>query len=90
MTKKELVSLVSKDTKVSSKQISEILDKFLDVLVETASKEDRVHVSIGTFTVVERAARVGRNPQNGKPIQIPKSTTLKFKASKAVKDLLNK
>lgn len=89
MTKKELVSLVSKETSVSTKQTTEVLDSFFDVFMKNVAKE-RIHLPIGTFTVSHRKARTGRNPQNGKPIHIPASKALKFKVSKSVKDELNK
>lgn len=89
MTKKELISLVSKDTNVSAKQTAEVLDSFFNVFMENVSKE-KIHLPIGTFTVSHRAARTGHNPQNGKPINIPASKALKFKVSKTVKEELNK
>ena len=47
-------------------------------------------VGFGTFEVTERAARVGKNPQNGKEISIPACKTPKFKAGKALKDEVNR
>ena len=46
-------------------------------------------VGFGTFEVTERAARVGKNPQNGKEISIPACKAPKFKAGKALKDAVN-
>ncbi len=89
MTKKELVNLVSKNTNVSVKETSEVLDSFFDLIVKKVS-EDKINLPIGTFKLATRKARVGRNPQNGKEIQIPASKNLKFRASKAVKEELNK
>lgn len=89
MTKKELTNLVSKDINISAKQTAEIIDSFFAIFMENVSKE-RIHLPIGTFTVSNRKARTGRNPQNGKPIQISASKTLKFKVSKSVKEELNK
>lgn len=47
-------------------------------------------VGFGTFEVTERAARVGKNPQNGKEISIPACKAPKFKAGKALKDEVNR
>ena len=47
-------------------------------------------VGFGTFEVSERAERTGRNPQIGKEMVIPASKAPKFKAGKALKDLINK
>ena len=46
-------------------------------------------VGFGTFEVAERAERTGRNPQTGKDIVIPASKSPKFKAGKALKDIVN-
>lgn len=89
MTKKELVNLVSKNTNVSVKDTNVVLDNFFDVIVKKVSDE-KINLPIGTFKLATRKARVGRNPQNGKEIHIPASKNLKFRASKAVKEVLNK
>nr|MCR5830791.1 HU family DNA-binding protein [Lachnospiraceae bacterium] len=47
-------------------------------------------VGFGTFEVSKRAARTGRNPQTGKEMKIAASKAPKFKAGKALKDLVNK
>ena len=47
-------------------------------------------VGFGTFEVSKRAARTGKNPQTGEAIKIPASKAPKFKAGKALKDLVNK
>ena len=46
-------------------------------------------MGFGTFEVSERAAREGRNPQTNEPLQLPASKAPKFKAGKALKDMLN-
>ena len=46
-------------------------------------------VGFGTFEVAERAARTGRNPQTGADMEIPASKSPKFKAGKALKDIVN-
>lgn len=89
MTKKELVNLVSKSTNISVKDTNVVLDSFFDLIVKNVSDE-KINLPIGTFKLATRKARVGRNPQNGKEIQIPASKNLKFRASKAVKEELNK
>jgi len=55
------------------------------------SKKDAENqlVGFGTFEVSSRAAREGRNPQSGKPMKIAASKAPKFKAGKALKDMLN-
>ena len=56
----------------------------------TARLGDKVQlVGFGTFEVSERAAREGRNPQTGETMEIKASKTPKFKAGKALKDVVN-
>ena len=47
-------------------------------------------MGFGTFEVAKRAARKGKNPQTGEAIKIAASKSPKFKAGKALKDLVNK
>jgi DNA-binding protein HU-beta len=46
-------------------------------------------VGFGTFAIKERAARTGRNPQTGQPIEISAAKVPSFKAGKALKDAVN-
>ena len=63
---------------------------FEDVVSEELQKGEKVQiVGFGTFEVSERAAREGRNPQTGETIMIAASKTPKFKAGKALKDMVN-
>ena len=58
--------------------------------IEAIKKGDQVVlVGFGTFSVKDRAARTGRNPQTGQPIQIAAAKIPSFKAGKALKDALN-
>ena len=66
------------------------LKAFVDVVSEEMKKGEKVQlVGFGTFEVSERAAREGRNPQTGETMTIAASKTPKFKAGKALKDLVN-
>ena len=63
---------------------------FTDVVAEELKKGEKIQlVGFGTFEVSERAARTGRNPQTGKEMNIPASKAPKFKAGKALKDMIN-
>ena len=66
------------------------LKAFTDVVAEELKKDGKVQlVGFGTFEVSSRAAREGRNPQSGAPMKIAASKAPKFKAGKALKDMLN-
>ena len=62
----------------------------VEAVADSLKKGDSVSlVGFGTFTVKDRAARTGRNPQTGEPIQISAARVPSFKAGKALKDAVN-
>jgi len=90
MNKAELVSAMAEKTELSKKDAEAALKAFTDVVAEELKKGEKIQlVGFGTFEVSERAARTGRNPQTGKEMTIPASKSPKFKAGKALKDLVN-
>ena len=67
-----------------------VLKAFIDVVSEELQKGEKIQlVGFGTFEVVERAAREGRNPLTGAKMKIKASKAPKFKAGKALKDVVN-
>ena len=91
MTKQELVkSATAKIENATQKDVSIVLDSILESIKEELVKGGKVTlVGFGSFEVVDRAARTGRNPKDGSTIQIPASKSPKFKASKNFKDVVN-
>ncbi|MBR1478458.1 MAG: HU family DNA-binding protein [Lachnospiraceae bacterium] len=90
MNKSELVAAISDNAKISKKDAEKAVKAFTEVVTKALKKGDKVQlVGFGTFEVVKRAAREGRNPQTGKPMKIKASKAPKFKAGKAFKDALN-
>ena len=90
MNKTELVAAVAEQTELSKKDAEAALKAFIDVVSEELKKGEKVQlVGFGTFEVSERAAREGRNPQTGETMEIKASKTPKFKAGKALKDMMN-
>ena len=90
MNKTELVSAMAEQAGVSKKDAEKTLKAFTDVVADELKKGGKVQlVGFGTFEVSERAAREGRNPQTGKAMKIKASKAPKFKAGKALKDMLN-
>ena len=91
MNKAELVAAMAEKTELSKKDAEAALKAFTDVVAEELKKGEKIQlVGFGTFEVSERAAREGRNPQTGAVMKIPASYAPKFKAGKALKDLVNK
>ncbi|HIT90022.1 MAG TPA: HU family DNA-binding protein [Candidatus Merdenecus merdavium] len=90
MNKTELVAAIAEKTELSKKDAEKALKAFTDVVAEELQKGEKIQlVGFGTFEVTERAAREGRNPQNGQPMKIAASKAPKFKAGKALKDMVN-
>ncbi len=90
MNKTELVAAMAEQTNLSKKDAEAALKVFIDVVSEELKKGEKVQlVGFGTFEVSERAAREGRNPQTGETMEIKASKTPKFKAGKALKDMMN-
>ena len=91
MNKTELVAAIAEKTELSKKDAEKALKAFTDVVTEEVTKGGKIQLVVfGTFEVSERAAREGRNPQTGKTIKIAASKAPKFKAGKALKDVVNK
>ena len=90
MNKTELVAAVAEQAGLSKKDADAAVKAFTDVVAEALKAGDKIQlVGFGTFEVSERAAREGRNPRTGETMTIEASKTPKFKAGKALKDLVN-
>ena len=90
MNKTELVAAMAEQTNLSKKDAEAALKAFIDVVSEELKKGEKFQlVGFGNFEVSERAAREGRNPQTGETMEIKASKTPKFKAGKALKDMMN-
>lgn len=89
MNKKDIIKKVAENTGMTQKDVTVIVDAFVDAVMDSI-KDGKVSISgFGTFEVVERAARIGRNPKTGLEIEIPASKSPKFKPAKAFKDFVN-
>ncbi len=81
MNKAELVDAIASKAGLSKADAKKALDAFVDTTSEALKKGDRVAlVGFGSFSVSERGARTGRNPQTGQPITIKAKKVVKFKA----------
>lgn len=90
MNKAELIAAVAENADMTKKDAEKAVKAFIDVVTEELKKGEKVQVvGFGTFEVVERAAREGRNLHTGAPLMIAASKAPKFKAGKALKDALN-
>ena len=90
MNKTELVAAISEQANISKKDAEAALKAFTDTVAAELKKGEKIQlVGFGTFEVSERAAREGRNPQTGETMKIEASKAPKFKAGKALKDMVN-
>ena len=90
MNKTELIAAVAEKAELSKKDAEKAVKAFTDVVSEELVNGGKIQlVGFGTFEVSERAAREGRNPRSGEVMNIPASKTPKFKAGKALKDMVN-
>ena len=90
MTKTELVNSMAEKAGLSKADTEKALKAFVESVTDALKQEDKISlVGFGTFSVGERAARTGKNPQTGAALQIPAAKVPKFKAGKALKDAVN-
>ncbi|MCH2213569.1 MAG: HU family DNA-binding protein [Flavobacteriales bacterium] len=87
MNKAELVEAMAEDAGLSKADAKKALDGFINTTTAALKKGDRVAlVGFGSFSISERAARKGRNPQTGKEINIAAKKVVKFKAGADLSD----
>jgi len=90
MNKSELIDAMAEHSGLSKVDSERAYKAFVETIKTTLAKNEQVNlIGFGTFLVRERAARVGRNPQTGKSIDIPASKNPSFKAGKALKDAVS-
>lgn len=86
MTKSELIEIVAKQANLTKKGAREAIDGFLNEIIRKLQKGDKIVVSgFGTFKVNKVKDKKGRNPQTGASIVIKGHRTVRFIASKALK-----
>jgi len=90
VNKAELIDAVAEGADISKAAATRAVDTVISNITDSLKKGDQVTlVGFGTFSVKDRAARTGRNPRTGEPINIPASKNPSFKAGKALKDAVN-
>lgn len=90
MTKQELINAIAADhDDLTKSKVADVVASLFDTVSGALGKGDKVAwPGFGSFTVAERAARKGRNPQTGAPINIPATKVVKFRAASKLKDSL--
>jgi len=87
MTKAELIAAMAAEADVTKAAAAQALEAFTGAVGKELKKNGKLGlVGFGTFSVVKRKAREGRNPQTGKKIKIAAKKVVKFKAGEALAD----
>ena len=91
MTKAELVAVMADGACITKAAAAKALDAFFAAVPKELKKSGKLSfVGFGTFSVLKRKAREGRNPQTGKTIKIAAKKVVKFKAGKELAGKVNK
>src|ERR687888_2335213 len=86
MTKAELVARIAQAAEVTKRQAEQVVDTFLESIQTALNRgESLTLVGFGTFSVLARACRKGRNPRTGQDIMIPARKTAKFSAGERIR-----
>ncbi|UCG93965.1 MAG: HU family DNA-binding protein [Candidatus Aerophobus sp.] len=87
MNKAELVEEVADQTGLTKRVSREAVDAMISAITDSLAREERVTlVGFGSFQVMQRKARRGRNPQTGRELQIPAKKVPKFKAGRGLRE----
>ena len=90
MTKAELVARVAQRAELTNKQTAEIIDLFLQCIMEALQAGDKVELrGFGSFRCRDRQPRQGRNPRTGDPVEVPARTVPVFRAGSILQAQLN-
>jgi DNA-binding protein HU-alpha len=87
MLKPELIKAVAEEADLSQAKATEVVTAFTDQISAAVARGESVAlIGFGTFSIRNREARTGRNPQTGESLQIPASRTVAFKPGKGLKE----
>lgn len=87
MTRAELVANMAESAEITKVAAAKALAAFEETVAAELKLNGKMSlVGFGTFSVLKRKAREGRNPQTGKPLKIPAKKVVKFKVGKALAD----
>ena len=90
MNKNDLIAAVAESADLTRAKAGEAVDAVLTAIAGALTRKDEVRLAgFGTFVAAERKAGIGRNPRTGEEMQIPASTTVRFKVGKGLKDSVN-
>ena len=85
MTKSQILKTLAEQSGMNKKQVAEFIEQLVGLAYKEAPNGFTVP-GLGKLVLVNRKARMGRNPATGEAIHIPAKTVLKFRIAKAAKD----
>jgi len=87
VNKADLIDKMASEANISKAAAEKALGAFTDGIKDALRKSENVTlIGFGTYSVVERKARTGRNPQTGQELRIPAKKIIKFKAGKGLRE----
>ncbi|MDY0093324.1 MAG: HU family DNA-binding protein [Candidatus Vecturithrix sp.] len=87
MNKDSLIAAMAEKSGLTRKDCESSLNAFIESISEALAKKEKVTlIGFGTFSVVTRASRTGRNPSTGEPMEIPAKDVPKFSPGTSLKD----
>lgn len=90
MTKQELIKVIADSAGITQEAAGIAVNTLRDILVDKVMIEGRFALDgVGVFTLVDRAAKDGRNPRTGEPIKIAEKKAVKFRPAVSFKEALN-
>ncbi len=90
MNKQDLIAVVAEAGDLPKARAAEVLDAVFDAISRSLTKDEDVRlVGFGTFTTSRRKGGKGRDPRTGAEIQVPPTTSVRFKVGKGLKEQLN-
>ncbi len=82
MNKTQLVEAIALETGLSKVAVRKSVDAMVDIVVRTLKENERVTISgFGSFNVIQRSVRMGRNPRSGAPVRIAPKKVIRFRST---------
>jgi DNA-binding protein HU-beta len=91
MTQAQFFQAIAEGSGVSKAQVRQVIQAVEEVIVKKLKNEGKIPLGgLGAVKLVDRKARMGRNPATGEAIKIPARRAIKITPAKAMKDIFNK
>ena len=91
LTKKKIAESINKKLGYSKEESKDFIKTFFSLIIKNIVNEKKVKISkLGTFKLVKKSRRIGRNPKNGKEAIISERNVISFRISRLIKEKMNK